>query len=68
MATGTVKRIVSDRRYGFVEAADVTELFFHRNDLIGIELWELGEGQRVEFDVEEGSKGLSAVRVRKMAG
>lgn len=65
MATGTIKRIVSDRGFGFIEAEDAKEYFFHRNSLEApLEFDRLAGGERVEFDVEQSPKGPRANRVR----
>jgi len=63
MATGTVKRVIRDR-YGFVNAQDGTEMFFHRSDLMGVDILQLPEGRRVDFDLEDAPKGPRAARVR----
>jgi cold shock protein len=65
MATGTVKRIVADRGFGFIAAEDEKEYFFHRSGLdASLEFDRLVDGARVEFDVETSPKGPRAVRVR----
>jgi CspA family cold shock protein len=65
MATGTVKRIVADRGFGFIAAEDEKEYFFHRSGLdASLEFDRLVEGTSVEFDVETSPKGPRAVRVR----
>ena len=64
MATGTIKTLIRDRGFGFIAAEDGTEIFFHRSDLVGMEMEQLSEGQRVEFEVGPGPKGPRAERVR----
>lgn len=64
MATGTVKRLVKERGFGFILASDGVELFFHRSALQGTGFDLLQEGQGVEFDVEQGEKGPRAANVR----
>jgi cold shock protein len=65
VATGTVKRIVSDRGFGFIEAEDQKEYFFHRNSLEApLDFDRLAGGERVEFEVEQSPKGPRANRVR----
>lgn len=66
MATGTIKRIVSDRGFGFIAAEDEKEFFFHRSGLeSGTEFEGLNGGESVEFDVEESPKGPRAIHVKK---
>ena len=60
---GKIKRIIQRRGFGFIEAEDEQEVFFHRSSLEGIDFYALEEGNRVEFDVEEGPKGPRAVKV-----
>ena len=64
MAKGTIKKLM-DRGFGFIKTGDETDLFFHRNDLEGVEFNSLREGQEVEFEKVQGSDGrFSAVKVR----
>ncbi len=65
MATGTIKRLVRDRGFGFILGSDGTELFFHRSALVGEAFETLTEGQAVEFEVEKGDKGPRAKNVKK---
>jgi CspA family cold shock protein len=65
MATGTIKRIVADRGFGFIAAEDEKEYFFHRGGLdASLEFDRLVGGEKVEFDVEASPKGPRANRVR----
>ncbi len=65
MATGTIKRIVADRGFGFIVAEDEKEYFFHRGGLdSSLDFDRLVGGERVEFDVESNPKGPRAARVR----
>ena len=64
MATGTVKKLVRERGFGFIQASDGMELFFHRSALQGEGFDALAEGQAVEFDVERGDKGPRAAHLR----
>jgi CspA family cold shock protein len=65
MATGTIKRIVADRGFGFIAAEDEKEYFFHRGGLdASLEFDRLVGGEKVEFDVEASPKGPRANHVR----
>ena len=64
MATGTVKKLVRERGFGFITASDGVELFFHRSAVQGMGFDTLTEGQAVEFDVERGEKGPRATNMR----
>ena len=63
MATmnGTVKRLVSDKGFGFVAAEDGSEYFFHQSACA--EFHSLREGQPVTFQAGQGPKGPRAERV-----
>ncbi len=66
MATGTVKRVISDRGFGFIAGDDAKEYFFHRDAVEPPLTFEaLGGGEKVEFDVTSGPKGPRAARVRR---
>ena len=67
MAKGTIRRLISDRGYGFIKTEEGEDLFFHRNDLEGVDYESLTEGQEVEFEVTRTAKGLNAAKV-KLAG
>ena len=64
MATGTIKKLVRDRGFGFITGQDGAEVFFHRNAVQGAAFDSLAEGQAVEFDSEQGEKGPRAANVR----
>ena len=65
MATGTIKKVVADRGFGFITADDEKEYFFHRGALDASLTFErLIGGERVDFDVEESPKGPRANHVR----
>ena len=64
MAKGTIRRLM-DRGFGFIKTEDETDLFFHRNDLEGVEFNSLSEGQEVEYEKSQGRDGRpAAVKVR----
>jgi cold shock protein len=63
--TGTVKKVVSDRGFGFIAAADAKEYFFHRNGLdSSLDFDRLVGGERVEFEIEQSPKGPRAGHIR----
>jgi len=63
MPQGKIKKLVSDRGFGFIEGDD-GELFFHHSEVSGVTFEELGEGQNVEYEVGQGRKGPCATAVR----
>ena len=61
MSTGTVKFFNSTKGYGFIAEEGVEkEHFVHVSGLID----EIRDGDQVEFDLEQGKKGLNAVNVK----
>ncbi len=64
MAKGTIAKIM-DRGFGFIKPDEGEDLFFHRNELEGVEFNDLREGQEVEFEKGQGRDGRpAAVKVR----
>jgi CspA family cold shock protein len=61
---GTIKRVVSEKGFGFVEGQDGTEYFFHQSACSGAPFDSLREGQAVTFDKGQGPKGPRAENVR----
>lgn len=49
MAEGTIKRLVTDRGFGFITQEDGSEIFFHRSKVTG-SFESLSEGQRVSYE------------------
>ena len=64
MPKGTIRRLTADRGFGFIRTELGEDLFFHRNELQGVDYSSLREGQQVEFEVEQGPDGSCAVKVR----
>ena len=62
MPEGTIKKIVSDRGFGFIAADDGKEYFFHRSAIAKFDT--LRGGERVTFEMEPSPKGPRAGRVR----
>ncbi len=64
MPKGTIRRLM-ERGYGFIKTEEEEDLFFHRNDLEGVEFASLSEGQEVEFEKGQGRDGRpQAVKVK----
>ena len=63
--TGTVKKVVGERGFGFISAEDGQEYFFHRSGMdSSLTFEQLAPGERVSFDVERSDKGPRAAHVR----
>ena len=57
---GTVKWFNGGRGFGFIERDAGGDIFVHFSAIIGEDNKTLAEGQRVEFEVEQGEKGPKA--------
>ena len=60
---GTVKWFNGSKGYGFIEQPGGEDVFVHYSAIDSDGFPNLQEGQRVEFSVEQGRKGLQAVNV-----
>ena len=63
MSQGTIKKLVSDKGFGFIEG-ERGELFFHHSAVQGEVFEQLREGQAVEYSEGRGPKGPRAEVVR----
>ena len=62
MSNGTVKFFNVSKGFGFIAPDDGTkDVFVHQSGLVD----KITEGDKVSYDVEQGQKGLSAVKVKK---
>ena len=67
MPKGTIRRL-TNRGFGFIKTEQGEDLFFHRNELQGVDYSSLREGQEVEYKVGRGHDGRSqALGVRLAA-
>ena len=67
LAEGTVKWFSNEKGYGFIQQDGGDDVFVHFSEIQGDGYRTLNEGQRVEFEVVQGSKGLQASGVRSLA-
>lgn len=65
---GTVKWFSNAKGYGFISRDEGGDVFVHYSAIEGAGFRTLDEGQRVEFNVEQGPKGLQATHVTAIAG
>ena len=61
---GTIKKL-TDKNFGFIAQDGADDLFFHANNLEGVEFDQLKEGDAVTFETESTPKGNAAVNVKK---
>ena len=60
---GTVKWFNGSKGFGFIERDEGEDVFVHFSAIVGDGYRDLAEGQRVEFTVAQGDKGLQAQEV-----
>ena len=66
MKQGTVKWFNAEKGFGFIEVEGGNDVFVHFSAIQGDGYKSLEEGQRVEFEVEEGNRGPQATNVTKL--
>ena len=65
MAVGHVKWFNPEKGFGFIRQENGEDVFVHYSAISGEGFKTLAEGERLEFDVVKGPKGLQAANVRK---
>jgi CspA family cold shock protein len=63
---GTIKWFNVKKGYGFIQQESGPDIFVHYSAITSEGFRTLAEGERVQFDLEEGDKGLKAVNVVKI--
>jgi CspA family cold shock protein len=66
MEKGTVKWFNNAKGYGFITRENGEDLFVHFKSIVGEGYKSLKQGETVQFDVEQGTKGLQAVNVTRL--
>ncbi len=66
METGTVKWFNGSKGFGFIEREEGADVFVHFNAIQGDGYKSLDEGDKVQFEVEQGPKGPNATNVTKI--
>ncbi len=65
---GTIKKLVSDKGFGFISVkGQQKDTFFHASALVNSEFDTLQEGERVSFEIEQGAKGPKAANIRVLS-
>jgi cold shock protein len=66
MEQGTVKWFNGAKGYGFIARENGEDVFVHFKAIIGDGYKTLNQGDKVEFEIEQGPKGLQAAKVQKI--
>ena len=62
--TGTVKWFNESKGFGFIERSEGPDVFAHYSAIANSGFKTLNEGQRVEFEITKGPKGLQASTIK----
>ena len=66
MKTGVVKWFNSEKGFGFITVDGGEDVFVHFSAITGDGFKSLEEGQKVEFEVVKGDRGLQAANVARI--
>jgi cold shock protein len=67
MATGKVKWFNDQKGFGFISSeADNRDIFVHHSVIEGSGFKTLQENETVEYEAEDGAKGMKATKVRRL--
>lgn len=66
---GKIKKVLSNRGYGFIdpEGSD-DDLFFHKSNLEGTDIFSIKEEMAVEFEIADGRRGPEAINIKLLSG
>ncbi len=63
MAQGIIKKLITDKGYGFING-EKKDVFFHRREVKGVRFESLKVGQLVNYELVDTIKGLKGINVR----
>lgn len=63
---GTIKWFNEKKGYGFIQQDNGDDVFVHYSSIVADGFKTLAEGQKVQFEIEQGERGLKAVNVSKL--
>ena len=62
---GTIKKLLTEKNFGFISQEGADDLFFHANNVEGVSFDQLKEGDEVTFETEKTPRGNAAINVKK---
>jgi len=68
MATGKVKWFNDQKGFGFIATDNGKDVFVHHSVIQGDGFKTLQENETVEYEFEDGPKGMKATKVRRLMG
>ncbi len=68
MSTGKIKWFNDQKGFGFIATDNGKDVFVHQSVIQGDGFKTLQENETVEYDFEDGPKGMKATKVRRMLG
>jgi CspA family cold shock protein len=68
MATGKVKWFNDQKGFGFIATENGKDVFVHHSVIQGDGFKTLQENETVEYEFEDGAKGMKATKVRRLVG
>ena len=67
MPTGNVKWFDTKKGFGFIIGPEGQDVFVHFSSIEGDGFRSLKDGEAVDYDIQQGAKGYSASRVKRLA-
>ena len=64
MHVGKIKKLITDRGFGFISDTDGRDIFFHQGSLVDVKFTDLSVNQDVAVEAEKTDKGPRAIDVR----
>lgn len=67
MPQGTIKKLVTEKGFGFVKIGEKEDLFFHMSACDGVDFEDLDEGDTVEYEIDRNHKSDKGPRASRIS-